>query len=141
MIQRIQTIYLVLGAVSLLGMLLFDDLWASPGVEALGWFEPVLLVLIVVLALGALVAIFLYKDRNRQRSVVRGLQLLTLVLLLVLVVGLYLAGDFTFVTMDGVAVERIVSVALPFLAYIFFVLARRGIEHDIALVRSMDRLR
>jgi hypothetical protein len=31
--------------------------------------------------------------------------------------------------------------AMPILAYVFFLLARRGIDHDIELVESMDRLR
>jgi len=31
--------------------------------------------------------------------------------------------------------------SMPVVAYLFFFLARRGIDHDIELVESMDRLR
>jgi hypothetical protein len=33
------------------------------------------------------------------------------------------------------------TLLMPIVAYVFLRLARRGVEKDIALVRSMDRLR
>ena len=140
MIQRIQSIYLLLGALTLLALLLFDDIWqGAAAVQA--WFSPVLLVLIFLTVAIAIGAIFMYKDRKRQRSAVVVAQFLALVLLAVFYLGLYLVGALGVTVAGVVDTARVVALLLPVVAYIFFYLARKGIERDIALVRSMDRLR
>lgn len=141
MIQRIQTIYLVLAALCLLALLLVDDLWAGPLAEAVGWFSVTMLFGVGLLSLGALAAIFLYKNRAQQRSVVMGLQVGALVLAVLVFVAAYLADALSVMGAEGFDVSRLLLLALPLLAVVFFMLARRGIERDIALVRSMDRLR
>ena len=40
-----------------------------------------------------------------------------------------------------IEVDRVLMFVLPVLAYVAFILARRGIDKDLALIRSMDRLR
>lgn len=141
MIQRIQTAYLVVGALALLALFFFDSIWTVPGVELAGWFPPALVTLIVLTAAAAAGAVFLYKDRRRQRSAVVGVQVLTIGTMLVLYGGLYLNGGLGVRTVDGLLVGKVIALLLPIVAYLLFYLARKGIEHDIALVRSMDRLR
>ncbi len=140
MIQRIQTIYLVLGAAALVAMLFFDSLWTSRAVETYAWFGPGLLILGGLTAATALAAIFLYKDRKRQRTVVRLVQVGTLLLAAFLYISLYTTSELVVLTerADPVA---FIPILLPILAYLLFYLARRGVERDIELVRSMDRLR
>ena len=92
-------------------------------------------------ASAALWAVFLYENRTTQRSVVVGVQMGTVVLAGVLYGGLYLTSELTFGGAQGLAWDRIIALALPIVAYVFFYLARRGIDHDIELVKSMDRLR
>jgi hypothetical protein len=41
----------------------------------------------------------------------------------------------------GINWTKAAMLGLPILAYLLFFLARRGIDHDIELVKSMDRLR
>jgi hypothetical protein len=102
---------------------------------------PSLIGLGVLTAGTALWAIFLYDDRERQRSVVVGVQMATVVFAGVLYGGLYFTSELGFMGPQGVVWGRAIVLAGPILAYVFFLLARRGIKHDIELVKSMDRLR
>jgi ABC-type xylose transport system permease subunit len=139
MIQRIQSVYLVLGALALAALFLFDGLWNSQAAALLVWFSPAVMALAAAAIVVAAVALFSYKDRKKQRKVVMGAQWLTVLLLLALLVGLYLCGELLQLGQEGAVL--IVPILLPVLAYILFYLARRGIDKDIALIRSMDRLR
>ena len=139
MIQRIQTVYLVLGAVVLGALLFFGVVWERAAAQ--GWFTPVVVLfdgLAVAVALGA---IFLYKNRPKQRQVIVVAQVLTTVLLIVFCGGLYLADALYVRTAQGLDVGMLVALLLPIVAYVLFLLARRSVEKDIERVRSMDRLR
>ncbi len=141
MIQRIQTVYLFLGALALAALVVFDMPWASAAATTYGWFVPSLIGLIVVTAGAALGAIFLYETRKTQRSVVVGVQVATVVLAAVLYGGLYWTTELTFRGPAGIDWGRTAALVMPIVAYLLFYLARRGIDHDIELVESMDRLR
>lgn len=141
MIQRIQTVYLFLGALSLAALGLFDTPWGSTAAATQVWYVPSLLGLLVVTAGTALGAIFLYEQRKTQRTVVVGVQILTVGLAGVCYGGLYLTSELHFGGDAGVLWGKTIALLLPIVAYGFFWLARRGIDHDIELVESMDRLR
>lgn len=141
MIQRIQTVYLVLGALLLASLGLFDTPWNSPAAAQYGWFVPALVGLTVIVVGTAVVAIFLYDQRPMQRRVVIGVQLLTICLAAVLYGGLYWARSLSFTGVTGILWNKTIMLLLPVFAYGFFLLARRGIENDIELVESMDRIR
>lgn len=142
MIQRIQTLYLLLGVLALGAMGLFDIPWSGRAAVEFAWFVPTLLGLLVVTVGTAVVAIFLYKDheqRKTQRTVVIGTQILTLLLAGVLYGGLYWTGTLTFTGPTGVLWARSVVLLLPILGYVFFLLARRNIETDIERVEEMNQ--
>lgn len=141
MIQRIQTLYLFLGAFALGGLGFFDPPWNSTAAATHVWFVPALIALIVLAGGVAIWAIFLYENRKTQRSVVVGVQICTVLLAGVLYGGLYLTSELTFGGAGGMNWGKTAMLAMPILAYLFFYLARRGIDHDIELVKSMDRLR
>lgn len=141
MIQRIQTLYLLFGALALASTGLFESPWSTAAAAQYGWFVPSLVALLVVTAGTALGSIFLYEQRKTQRMVVVGVQVLTVLLVAVLYGGLYLTSELTFKGPDGIHWGKGMALLCPVLAYGFFLLARRGIEHDIELVESMDRLR
>lgn len=145
MIQRIQTVYLLLGALALAAMGLFDVPWSGRAAAQYAWFVPTLAGILVITAGSAIGAIFLYEgqeQRKRQRTVVIGVQILTLVLAGVLYGGLYFTQTLTFTApTEGILWSRSVVLLLPILAYVLFLLARRGIESDIERVESMDRIR
>lgn len=142
MIQRIQSVYLLLGALALAALCFFETLWSSAPAQEWGWFTPAAFVLVGVAGIAAVAAIFLYQDRSRQRTVVLAAQIFTMLLVVLLFGGLYGQGALGVRTAGGgVNVGRLVALLLPVVAYVFFFLARRAIESDMALVRSMDRLR
>ncbi len=141
MLQRIQSVYLGLAAIVLLSLLFFDLAWTSPATAEFGWFTPVVLVFAAVIAIGAVIAIFLYGDRARQKRVVVALQYATLAFMLLLYGTMYVAGDLHFMREGQTEAGKIAAMAAPVVTYVFLMLARRGIARDIALVRSMDRLR
>lgn len=141
MIQRIQTVYLALGALVLASLGLFDAPWNSTAAATQAWFVPTLIGLIVVTAGTALGAIFLYEQRKVQRKVVVGVQVLTVLLAAAYYGGLFLTSELTFGGAGGIHWGKATALLLPIVAYALFWLARRGIDHDIELVKSMDRLR
>lgn len=141
MIQRIQTVYLFLGALAVVALGFFESPWSSTAAAQFSWFLPSLIALMVVTAGGGIGAIFLYQQRETQRKVVVGVQLLTVCLAGVLYGGLYGTEELVVRGTRGIDWSKSIMLVLPLVAYVFFLLARRGIEHDIALVESMDRIR
>ncbi len=134
MIQRKQTVYLALAALALVSSFI-----VPAGVSAASsWLPAVAPGLSALIALGGIYGIFQYADRARQRSIVLGLQYAALAVLLVALGLRYLSRDMT-VALD--TISWAMSAAPAAVAYVLFLLARKAIEKDIALVRSMDRLR
>jgi len=140
MIQRLQTVYLLLAVTFLAILFLADGAWTGAATANYDWYVPVSMGLFGLAAAGAVTAIFLYKDRKRQRSLVVAMQIVVLVALLLKVVLNSLAGGFASVSTDA-SFEYWVGFGAPVMAYLMFLMARRGIDKDIALIKSMDRLR
>jgi polyferredoxin len=140
MIQRIQTLYLLLGALALGALGLFDAPWSGVAASRFSWFVPTLIPLLIATAGAAIGAIFLHKDqeqRKAQRKIVIGVQILTLLLAGTLYGGSYWVGTLTFMSPDGIG--RSVVLSLPIIAYGLFFLARRAIESDIERVERMNQ--
>lgn len=135
MIQRIQSIWLVLAAAASFAAIKFsfysgtkvDNTFA----ELNGQSHFLLLILGVATALTALFALFLFKNRKLQMQ----LSLLGL-LLQVGILAFYFSriSDFT---NGNFALTSLLSFAIP----VFFLLAWLGIRKDEKLIKSMDRLR
>lgn len=141
MIQRIQTVYLFLGALLMAGFFIFDEIWISWAAlvgDILPW---ILLVWGGGTALLGGISIFLYNTRGRQRQLVVIVQWLTLVFIAALY-SILVAIDRLAVVLNGqMPTQYIIALLLPVVAYIMFYLGRRGIENDIEKIRSVDRLR
>ena len=160
MIQRIQTVYLLL-AVAVSAVLLFLPVATirnlSPGGEAVGVVTvfsavsksesfqtpmPVwVLGMFLILGEGLRVAaVFGYKNRRNQLRTCRS-SLLADVCFLVLTAVLcwQVAGGLP----ESMALSLVPyhAVVCPFFSVVFTLLAMRGIRHDERLVRAADRLR
>ena len=136
MIQRIQTLYLLVAGTLLVLFAVFADAWSAPIAADLAWLGTAGLVLAAVAAAIAFAAAVLYKDRARQRRIIQAAQVVDLLVVAVAVAGLFLReGD------APLATGGILLALAPVLAYVVLRLAQRGVDKDIALVRSMDRLR
>jgi hypothetical protein len=142
MIQRIQSLYLVLVAILSGGLIFAFDLWSANGTKvfALDLFssesliEKLVPVFFVGSALLALLSIFSYKDRKKQFVFGRLIILINLFLLGILIyLSLSLPGEITS--------EKGIGMFLPTIAILFSVMANRAIKKDEDLVKSVDRLR
>ena len=140
MIQRAQSLYLLLAALLVGLFFLVGDGWQLFVAPAFAWANPLALVLGGLTAVAALVAVFLYRDRAQQRKVIAAAQWLDLGLVLVLV-GTLAVRAFGPEPATTVPYSTFWAVLLPLAAYVALRMARRGVEQDIALVRSMDRIR
>ena len=91
-----------------------------------------------VVALGSFIAIFLYKNRILQIKVVR-------MLVLFLLAHIAILFFFSIPALEEISGNKAefdyFGVSMPLIAFIFLVLAVRGIISDEKLVRSADRLR
>ncbi len=141
MIQRIQTVYLALGAGAVVALLFLDPIWSSTAQSSYAWFGPTLISLGGLIVLTALAGIFGYKNRKQQQKVVLVAQYLTLMLALVLYGALFFSGGLVVRTTEGINGPMLIALLVPLAAYVLFALARRSIQKDIDKVKSMDRLR
>jgi hypothetical protein len=147
MLQRPQSVYLLAGAALLAVFVGLGYVWEPSVTAAYPWLGPAAYALAVATAVAALVAVFQYKDRPRQRTTIGVAQLLDLALLLPLLVGLFSTtppgpdvpapGSEDAFGLYG----RYLVALVPIVAYALLRMARRGVDRDIATVRSMDRIR
>lgn len=114
--------------------------WAEGLRPDVAWLAPVTYGLAVVTALVALVAVALFKDRARQRKLIAAAQWMDLVLVALVLVGIALVPGAVEGAHVGGTGRYLVALA-PVVAYGLLRMARRGVDRDIATVRSMDRLR
>ncbi|MDJ0646589.1 MAG: DUF4293 domain-containing protein [Flavobacteriaceae bacterium] len=143
MIQRIQTVYLVLAAIVSGGLIFAFSLWtqADRNVYVLDLFAgsdlklKLVPVLFIVSAVMALISIFLFTNRKLQFVLNRITILINLFLLgLLLYYLLMLPGEMEIS-------EKGIGVFLPIVNVLLLVLANKAIQKDENLVKSVDRLR
>ncbi|MGE4347965.1 MAG: DUF4293 domain-containing protein [Flavobacteriaceae bacterium] len=137
MIQRIQTLYLVLVAIAS-GILPFVfPLWQDESGEKKVFFmENMTYATLLGLSFTlALLALFGYKKRQNQFVLNRLNIILNLILL-----GLFVYRSLT-LSGEEVASEKGIGIFLPIVAVVCLVLANRAIKKDEELVKSVDRLR
>jgi hypothetical protein len=97
-------------------------------------------VVLSVLAAVLLAAVFLYRDRQRQRRVVRGCYLVVLLVIAFQVITL--RSVQAWLEASGPVGTRLGwSMVAPVLTLVLAFLADRAIRRDEELVRSADRLR
>lgn len=146
MIQRPQTVFLLLGAALLVAFAALTFTWLPGVARGLGLYAPLSMGAAALAAAVALVAVFLYKDRARQRTVIGAAQALALVALVPFLAGLFIGSAEPATAADGMLVmgppvgAYLVAV-MPLVAFVLLRMARRGVDRDIATIRSMDRLR
>lgn len=143
MIQRIQTLYLIVAALISGGLINVVYLWKENDtlVYILDLFESISLMLksipalFLVSTILSLIAIFFFKNRKLQ-FVINRLNILT---------NLYLLGVFLYYLLslpgETVISEKGIGVFIPIVVVVLLVLANKAIHKDENLVKSVDRLR
>jgi len=144
MIQRIQSLYLLIAAVISLGLTSVFPLWtnkAGTDYNALNLITEsdmaimVVPILFILSGIISLISIFLYKKRKNQFVITRLNILINLILLGVLIYHLLTLSGETQVSEKGI------GVGLPIIVIVLLVLANKAIKGDEDLVKSVDRLR
>jgi hypothetical protein len=140
MIQRIQTLWLVIASALAFitlktsffsGNILVDNVKQFQRFTAMG--HMLLMILTVVVGLGSLIAVCLYKDRKLQMRVVSAAMVLSILNLVI-----YYFQTKNFIPTDwSFDLTALLALAIPF----FLFLATRGIYRDQKIMRSLDRLR
>ena len=135
MIQRIQSVYLLLVALLAALVPIWLPLWETEGVAVFAFDHSWIKYLFIGIAVLAIYSIFRYKDRKQQFVLNRLNLLLNLILLGVFVYhSLNLSGE-TAVSEKGI------GMLIPVFSIVLLVLANKAIKKDEDLVKSVDRLR
>ena len=136
MLQRIQTIYLLLSALLITGVYVwFPKLTDASTSVVIEKNEPLVLGLIFSAITLVIISILSFKKRKIQFVLNRITIILNFVLLGVFVYrSLTLSGE-TLVSEKGI------GVLLPIISIVFLVMANKAIKKDEDLVKSVDRLR
>lgn len=158
MIQRIQTVYLILTLVfcgiiyfvplSILlpevggGLLykldVFGIKYSSDEIIVVKEYTYALLAFLGFASLIAMVTIFLFKKRHLQMKLCR---LASIFLLVFVVLVFYYTDKMKSFSEVEASISFLTGTYLPFIAIILLLLANRAIKSDDDLVRSADRLR
>ena len=136
MIQRIQTIYLLISILIMASLYLwFPVVMGVDGTVIMERSEPLVFGLIFASIGLAIISILNFKKRQMQ-FVLNRLNIISNFILLGVFVyrSLTLSGE-TFVSEKGI------GVLLPIISIVFLVLANKAIKRDEDLVKSVDRLR
>lgn len=132
MIQRIQSLYLLIAAVVSGGL----SQVFSTGFDAIGVINnPYIYESLVVSGIFSLIIIFIFKNRKLQFVLGRLNILLNIILLGVFV---YLALN---ISGEALVSEKGIGRIIPLISIVFLVLANKAIKKDEELVKSVDRLR
>ena len=140
MIQRLQSLWLLIASALAFATLKISFFSGNILVENVKQFQRFtamtnmfLMILTVVVGIGALVAIFLYKDRKLQTKITAAVLMLSVLNLI-----LYYLQTKNFIPTDwAFDLTAIVALAIPF----FLIMAIRGISKDEKMIKSLDRLR
>ena len=143
MIQRIQSLYLLIASVISGGLIFVFQLWnvstepvfAIDLIQSESLLDKLVPILFIISALVSFYSIFKFNHRQTQFVIGRVAILINLFLLgLLIYLSINLPGEAD-------ATEKGIGMFLPIAAILFIVLANKAIKRDEDLVKSVDRLR
>ncbi|KQB39608.1 DUF4293 domain-containing protein [Flavobacterium aquidurense] len=137
MIQRIQTVYLILTFLITGVLLFFIPLWTLNNGKTFYFMQDQFYTILLGLStMLTIISIISYKKRQNQFVMGRLNIILNLILLGLFVYrSLNLSGETVAVSEKGI------GMFLPIVAIVLLVLANKAIKKDEDLVKSVDRLR
>ena len=136
MIQRIQTIYLLLTFLVTGVLLFFIPLWTINGKAFYFMQDQVYTILLGLSTMLTIISIISYKKRQNQFVMGRLNIILNLILL-----GLFVYRSLNLSGETATVSEKGIGMFLPIVAIVLLVLANKAIKKDEDLVKSVDRLR
>ncbi|MDC1324504.1 DUF4293 domain-containing protein [Flavobacteriaceae bacterium] len=135
MLQRIQSLYLLIAAVCSGGLSQRLSLWSVGNTVEFAFDSLEYMILFLASALLSMISIFLFKTRQTQFVLGRLNIILNLILL-----GLFI---YRLLNVSGETAnsEKGIGLLLPILSIVLLAIANKAIKKDEALVKSVDRLR
>lgn len=136
MIQRIQTVYLLLAAIVSGGLIFVFNIWKNND-DILVYAQDEMLYFAMFLgsAFLSVLSIFMFKNRKSQFMLGRLNILLNLILL-----GLFVYHSLS-LSGETMVSEKGIGMLIPVFSIVLLVLANKAIKRDEDLVKSVDRLR
>lgn len=131
MIQRIQTIYLLIASIAFALLSFKIPFWSLNDEFMYAQNDNKLYLLLITLFVISLIGIFLFKKRTVQMKLLR----LSILIEFVVVVRLFLTYKELNTPLDAKVFFLLMS------AFVALLLAYRGVKKDENLVRSVDRIR
>jgi hypothetical protein len=137
MLQRIQSVYLLITTIISGGLIFVFNLWTNTeNVEVFAKDELLYLGLFLGSAALAIISIFMFKNRQLQFVLGRLNIILNFILL-----GLFVYRSLSLSGGTSDVSEKGIGIALPVFSIVFLALANKAIKKDEDLVKSVDRLR
>jgi hypothetical protein len=136
MLQRIQSIYLILAAANALGASSVFYLWkTNSGGIVFAKDNTYAFVAFLATGIMSLITLFLFKNRKLQFVLGR----------LNIILNFILLGFFVYLSQnlsgETLVSEKGIGMFLPIISIVFIALANKAIKKDEDLVKSVDRLR
>ena len=131
MIQRIQTIYLLIATIAFALLSFKIPFWSLNDEFMYAQNDNKLYLLLITLFVFSLIGVFLFKKRTVQMKLLR----LSILIEFVVVVRLFLTFKELNTPLDAKVFFLLMS------AFVALLLAYRGVNKDENLVRSVDRIR
>lgn len=131
MIQRIQTIYLLIASVAFALLSFKIPFWRLNDEFLYAQNDNKLYLLLVSLFVFSIICVFLFKNRTVQMKLLR----LSILIEFVVVVRLFL----TYIELNTPLDAKVFFLLMS--AFVALLLAYRGVRKDENLVRSVDRIR
>lgn len=136
MIQRIQTVYLIVSALVMGALFLwFPTILGEDGAVLIDRSEPLVFGLIFFSIVLSIISILSFKKRQTQ-FVLNRLNIISNFVLL----GVFVYRSLT-LSGETLVSEKGIGVFIPIISIVFLVLANKAIKRDEDLVKSVDRLR
>ncbi|MBB4801998.1 hypothetical protein HNP37_002059 [Flavobacterium nitrogenifigens] len=136
MIQRIQTVYLILAFAATGILMLFVPLWTTAAGKPFFFMQDQLYtVLLGLTTMLSIISIISFKKRQNQFVLNRLNIILNLILL-----GLFVYRSLN-LSGEAEVSEKGIGMFMPIVAIVLLVLANKAIKKDEDLVKSVDRLR
>ncbi|WP_104736170.1 DUF4293 domain-containing protein [Hanstruepera ponticola] len=136
MLQRIQTLYLLMAAAVSAGLIYVFELWTNPeGEKVFADDINYVFALFLVSAFFSILSISRFKNRKSQFMLGRLNIILNFILL-----GLFVYQSLN-LSGETVVSEKGIGIFLPIVSIVFLALANKAIKKDEDLVKSVDRLR
>ena len=136
MLQRIQTVYLLIAAIVSGGLIFVFHLWTTKDdIQLFAQDELLYFGLFLGSAILSLISIFMFKNRKSQFVLGR----------LNIILNFFLLGLFVYQSLnlsgETNVSEKGIGILLPIFSIVFIALANKAIKKDEDLVKSVDRLR